>query len=157
MADTQEFLDDQIRLYKTHANNWASRADNKTPASNQKGRIVQEIDAEFKEAILQHFQQEQEKKPVRSIPIPFPSLYATDKEYLNAKEAYDKKVEEQWAGAERLYTQSEVDRLIREAEDKVVDWFDDGLPSGFTTKEWYVSYRFAKERLSKQEEGGREA
>lgn len=131
MADTQEFLDKLLReeFYVNEHEDCDDSCSYKWAAEESFKRA--------KEAILQHFQQEQER------------AINNHKEVMKLASTYTLK------DGTVFISQSEVDRLIREAEDKVADWFDDGLPSGFTPKEWYASYRFAKERLSKQKEGSK--
>lgn len=48
-------LEETISAYKHSLTNWVERATNDLPPNNQKGRIVQEIDAEFKAAIQRLF------------------------------------------------------------------------------------------------------
>jgi len=175
MADTQEFLDEVLGIFMGEIGLTRSRvehgyikpAEAYTENEKTKGKVQQ--------AILQHFQQEQEKAvdELRKIHKIQRDCGSLEDQYMlglyNGLEmalsiAEDREpVFEPGKKKEPTYTQSEVDRLIREAREREAYWSLANLElikggtfnEGMVYKNQLDRLKVISEELSKQEEGSK--
>ena len=103
--DEDKRLDKVLAQYKKSLTNWVSRADNNLPPNNQKGRIVQEIDAEAK-AALRTLLIEAKQKAIQDLVIA-QGTYPEDRQYGH--------------GAFYHVPKSDVDEWLQAPKDKAGD------------------------------------